>query len=203
MYQAHRVFSSTVIEHVIARCETDPSSAVAFFYFDFRDEAKLNLKGLLSSLTSQMLEKCATIPAAITSLFSQCSNGMRTASISDLDGVLFELLRRFEHSYVIVDALDEPPYDPQRKAILPFIRSLVREEYSGLHFMVTSRKERDIQAFFESIDHVPIDISTGLIEDDISMYIRDVLEQDPELKQWGTRVHNKIEYSLTERANGM
>lgn len=197
------VYSSTIIDHIIAHCEPRSSAAIAYFYFDFRDDHKLHLRGLLSSLIEQILSRSATIPAPLSDLFSRCSNGRRIAPIEDLKFVLFECARIFDDVYIVIDALDEPPPDVRRTDLLPFLESLLHAKLPGLHLMVTSRKELDIREFFERTDHVPIDISTGHINDDITMHIRSVLSQDSRLKQRPTEIHALIELELTERANGM
>ncbi|EIM86386.1 uncharacterized protein STEHIDRAFT_110908 [Stereum hirsutum FP-91666 SS1] len=197
------VLCSTVIDNIKAHCKVKPSSALAYFYFDFRDQAKLNLRGLLCSLIVQMLSQCSTMPASIANLFSEHANSGMTAPIDHLEHVFSGLLDLFEHSYVVIDALDEPSRDMRKTELLPFLDLLIRKKCPSLHLMVTSRPESDIQLSMESLDPSLVDLSTGLVEDDIKMCIRRFLDQDMDFKLWDAEFLDSIELSLTERANGM
>lgn len=142
------------------------------------------------------------MPTSIANLFSQHANGGMTAPIDHLGHVFLGLLDIFEHSYVIVDALDEPPRDVRKTELVPFLESLMRKKCPGLHLMVTSRPESDIQLSMGNIGPICIDLSTGLVNDDIRMHIRHILE-DTDLKLWDTKILETIELSLVSRANGM
>lgn len=150
-----------------------------------------------------MLSQCGTMPASIANLFSQHANGGKTAPIDRLEHVFLGLLDIFEHSYVIFDALDEPPRDVRKTELVPFLGSLMSKKCPGLHLMVTSRPEYDIQSSMGNIDPVCIDLSTGLVNDDIRTYIRRFLEQDADLNPWDSKILKNIEHSLVSRANGM
>lgn len=103
----------------------------------------------------------------------------------------------------MVDAIDEPSHDIRKTELFPFLISLIYSEHSGLHIMVTSRMEYNIQRFFEQTDHVALDISAGLIKDDIAKHIIHTLDEDDDLKQWDKATRSRIEQSLINRADNM
>lgn len=143
------------------------------------------------------------MPASIVNLFSEHANSGMTAPIDRLEHVFSGLLDLFEHSYVVIDALDEPYRDVRKTELLPFLDLLIRKKCPSLHLMVTSRPESDIQCSMESLDPVRVDLSNGLVGADIRTHICHILEHDTDLKLWDTGIRKTIELSLTKRANGM
>ncbi|EIN10320.1 ankyrin, partial [Punctularia strigosozonata HHB-11173 SS5] len=87
--------SSTAVEDAKYTCATDPGfrSAWACFYFDFQDEAKRTLEGLLLSLLSQLLLRSQDVPHAIKSLYEKRIQGR--PSVSALLACLEDTMRTF------------------------------------------------------------------------------------------------------------
>lgn len=157
------------------------------------------MKNLLHSLVIQLLpSQPALIPDPVIGLFSECMYGERQPSTSQVKSVLFELLSFLKRSYIIIDALDEVPLELREEGIFPFLTSLASLKNFGLHLMITSRRESDIQRYFQSMNHVPIDLS-GLVMDDIRRHIDSFVARHHRLHQ----LRVMIKTSLLEKAHGM
>jgi hypothetical protein len=120
-----------------------------FFYCDFREEQKRNLRGLLSSLLVQLCYQSDSYFDLLSKFFSEHRNGLQRASDATLVRCLKDIMESpTRHPvYLIVDALDECPNPvklPPRKKVLDFLAELINSKFSNLHICVTSRPEADI-----------------------------------------------------------
>src|SRR6266511_2624001 len=79
---SQRIQSLAIIENVTSLCSQDPSMAIAYFYFDFRNSRKLHLIDLLKSLVSQLLNCSTDALYILQSLYSKHQDG-HTQSSSD------------------------------------------------------------------------------------------------------------------------
>lgn len=109
---------------------------------------------------------------------------------------------------VVMDALDECGDVSRREALLHLIA-----EYSAripIRFLITSRPESDILAFFEDRDHIfvqNLDILSDDIHHDISIYVKYRMEcirkKKRRLRVQANWPGEKIVKSLTDRASGL
>jgi hypothetical protein len=83
---------------VARHCETNPSSAYAYFFFDGRDGQK-NLQqvdSLIRSLIEQFAAPYEGIPATLAKLYKSCHNGRSQPSVESLQSALFTILEPFD-----------------------------------------------------------------------------------------------------------
>ena len=104
------LYSSAIIEHVISLC-VDRQTSMMYFYFDFRDKEKQNIRNLVTSLLIQLSAFSDPCCDVISGVYSAHGNGTRqltndvlTKCLADMLAVVVE--RRI---YVVTDALDECP----------------------------------------------------------------------------------------------
>jgi hypothetical protein len=143
-------FSSTIIEDIHAMRKVGLAS-IAFFYCDFREDRKKELRGLLSSFLVQLYHQSDSYFDILSKFYSEHNKGSRPPSDDALGGCLKDLLNLpgLAPVYLIVDALDECP-NPSvvrspRAEVLSFIEELVTTQILSLHVCVTSRPELDIK----------------------------------------------------------
>lgn len=107
-------------------------------------------------------------------------------------------------TYIILDALDECI---DRDELMSTIEIFSGWKLESLHFLVTSRKERDIQETLENlVDKSNIlPLQSLVIEKDIQQYVRHRLSVDNKLKKWrrDPEISNEIEVALINGAHGM
>jgi NACHT domain len=207
--RTHHVGSSTIIGDVDAMRKAGLAS-IAFFYCDFREDQKKDLRGLLSSLLVQLCHQSDSYSDILSNLYSEHANGLRHPSDDVLAGCLKDLLSLPGHApvYLIVDALDECPNGTSipspRDEVLNLIEELTKSEIPNLRVCVTSRPETDIKDVLD-----PLVINTVSLHDesgqkrDIEEYIESVINTNPKNKRWKAADKKLVINTLTEKADGM
>ncbi len=182
----------------------------AYYYFDFRTEAKRVFRGLLSSLLVQLSARSDSCYDVLSRLYSRYDKGLRFPDVNVLVGCLKEMLKlpRQPTVYLIVDALDECHNFlgavPERDRLLKFIVDLVEARLPNLRICVTSRPEADIQDVLESLapDTVSLHDENGQRKD-IDDYIIYVVHSDRTMQKWRADDKKLVIDTLSQRANGM
>lgn len=206
---AHVVDSSTIIEDVQGICQTGLAT-FAIFYFDFREAAKQDARGLLSSLVIQLSYQSDKFSQILSSLCSTHSNGFRQPSMNALKECLKNMLGLPGQGkvYIIVDALDECPnvsgYPTPREQVLKIMKELVDLRLPHVHFCVTSRPELDIRYILEplTIHNISLHEQSGQNQDIIN-YINSVIPSDPNMRRWREEDRRLVIETLSRRAGGM
>jgi hypothetical protein len=192
--------SSTIIEDVSIFCQLESSRGIAYFYFDFNNPQKQRYENLVRSLIIQFYAQCPHTPNALAMIYSQNHNGNRQPNTDDLMTMLEVVIRCFEHSYIIIDALDECV---EQDDLLNWIGKVVDWRLDSLHMLATSREEQDIKDCLGPRFSGQIRIQSTLIDQDILLHVRQTLQSDTKLKKWPEKVHREIEETLMEGADGM
>ena len=177
--------------------------AVAYFYFDFRN-TDCQYGGMIRSLVSQLAAQCMNPPNPLELLYSSCDEGARQPRACDIRQTLQGLVKKFHDTFIIIDALDECK---EREQLLGDIRDFVRWQLGGLHILVTSRREGGIKVTLDPLlnETQSIDIQREVVDRDIRVYVREILQTAKGLSRWRNKpqVQDEIEKALTENANGM
>lgn len=198
------ILSSTIIEHVLEQCVIDPSKVITYFYFDFNDTQRQRPELMIKSLIIQIAHQTPRILPALEKLFSSSEDGHRQPSIDSLLTTLQEMLKAFLESYVIIDALDECSEQPELLRLLEIIAGW---QLRGLHLMLTSRRERGIEASLSPfvVEEYAICLEHQDIDQDIRAYVCQRLENDNALKKWNKdpQIRQEIESALMNGARGM
>jgi hypothetical protein len=208
-WRTYCVGSSTIIGDIDAMRKAGLAS-LAFFYCDFREDQKKDLRGLLSSLLVQLCHQSDSYSDILSEFYSEHANGSRHPSDDVLAGCLKDLLRLPGHPpvYLIVDALDECPNTSSipspRDEVLNLIEELIKSEIPNLRMCVTSRPETDIKDVLD-----PLVLHTVSLHDesgqnrDIEEYIKSVINMNPKNKRWKAADKHLVIDVLTEKADGM
>lgn len=201
--------SSTIIQEIDAMRKAGLAS-LGFFYCDFREDRKKDLRGLLSSLLIQLCHQSGAYGDMLFSLYSEHAKGSHSASDSALAGCLKGLLNLpgLVPIYLIVDALDECPNSSAipspRDDVLSLIEELIKLKFPNLRICVTSQPEANIKDVLDPlISHfVSLHDEIGHTKD-IKNHIESVLDTHAKTKGWKAEHKQLILDDLTERANGM
>jgi hypothetical protein len=201
--------SSTIIEEIETMC-TSGLVSLAIFYYDFREDQKKDLHGLLSSMLFQLCDQCDVYHDILSILYSTHRNGAKTPNDVELSYCLQELLKLPGQApvYLIIDALDECPntsaLPSPREELLKLLAQLVELRLTNLRICVTCQPETDIKAVLEPLTFRSISIhdERGQMED-IERYIRSVVDTDPKNRKWKQEDKQLVIDILTERADGM
>lgn len=187
-------------------------ASLAFFYFDFREDQKKDLRGLLSSLLVQLCDQSDAYFKMLFEFYSEHGHAERLRRPSDdaLVGCLKDLLKlpRLPPVYLIMDALDECPnissIPSPRAEVLNLIEELIKSQFPNLRICVTSRPETDIKDVFDSLTshQVTLEDESGQ-KTDIANYIVSVVNTNPNSERWKAEDKQLAINYLTEKADGM
>ncbi|KAH8657573.1 ankyrin repeat-containing domain protein [Tricladium varicosporioides] len=194
------ILCSTIIEHVKSLYGSDPTVAITFFYFDFNDTEKQRHEKLLRSLIEQLSMQSVKSMDVLNILFANSHDGRQQPTKDALLLALQHMLRNFQRTFIILDALDECK---EREELLGFLEHSMNWKFENLHVLTTSRRERDIEETLTYLATDQICIQSALISADIQTHICEQLQNDPKLKKWPINVQREIEKTLMDGAHGM
>ena len=204
------VTSSAIIQHIM-KLRDDGIATLAYFYFDFRDEQKQNVRSMVTSLLIQLSAYSKPSCDIVYRLYLTHGKGMQQPSNGVLIDRLKEMLFAVAHRpiFVIMDALDESPdlgIPAPREAVQNLVKDLVylQQQVPTLHICVTSRPELDIQNWLK-----PLAVNAISLQGEnrqkavISSYVNSVVSSDEQMKQWRDEDKRLVAKELSERADGM
>src|SRR5579863_8073293 len=191
----------------------DPRSAlVAYYYVDFKDVAKRDVRGLLASILLQLTDNSNPCWDTLHRLYESCLLGSEQPSNAALIKCLEEMidLPGQVPIYLIIDALDECPNTTgtpsSREKALNFVRDLLQPGHSNLFVCITSRPEQDISATLNPLTSPSNRVSLhdeGGQRQDIESYVRSFVQTDSSMRRWRAEDRELVISVLSERAAGM
>lgn len=147
--------SSMVIDHFQERKIT-ANYALAYVYFDYREQEQQGPYQVLASLVKQLLFQLIPLPLPVEELYKRLEPHGKRPSLDELYSILEISFTEFDQVFLIFDALDECDQRRQRKTLLPLFHRLAR---SGTHIFITSRQHpediRDSMSASASIELSP------------------------------------------------
>ncbi|KAJ7114736.1 ankyrin repeat-containing domain protein [Mycena epipterygia] len=196
------VLSSVVIKKLFK--DRQPSvqgtAAVAYFYFDFRDEERQLVKNMLRSIIMQLSAQSPNPYLALGRLYNS-SNGQTLPTYEQLLGILDELLLELSRAYIVLDALDECK---DTHLLIQLISSLRQRTRSPLHLLVTSQPREIFTVPFDGVEHIVLEPDT--VHNDIQFFVSSEVDSKLEnlkhLKHWKGRAV-QIVTKVVEKSNGM
>ena len=201
--------SSAIIED-IRTLQRSGLASLAFFYCDFRDGQKKDLRGLLSSLLVQLGGQSNAYSTILSDFYVTHGHGTQHASDSELVGCLKDMLNFPGQPmvHIVIDALDECPVTAGlvfiRKKVLEFLEELVDLHNPNLRICVTSRPEADITDVLENFAFCSVSLhgESGQVQD-ISEYVRSFVHTSREMRRWKVTDKQVVIDELTNKADGM
>ncbi|KAJ6448995.1 hypothetical protein C8R45DRAFT_1224522 [Mycena sanguinolenta] len=190
------VLSSTVIEEITLA--SPKQSAVAYFYFDFRNERQ-HMHIMLRSIIWQLSGQSPSPYGALHQLYEELKNGTIQPHCIHLQHVLKVLLLELDHTYIVIDGLDEC-IKTDRKRLIEFIQSLCQSAEHTPHLLFTSQPLEDFKTAFKNITF--FELGSSVTNNDIRSFIG---SEVPRLGNWAS--HNKnvkhVTEQIVQKSNGM
>ena len=182
----------------------------AYYYFDFRNKAKQDVRGLLSSFLVQLCAKSDSCYQVLSRLYSTHDNGSRLPDDDALVQCLKDMLGLPEQPtiYLIADALDECPGTSgvvsPRDWVLELIENLVGSHLPNLRICITSRPEADIvEALGPLASHtVSLHDEEGQRQDIVN-YVTSIVHSDRKMRKWRAEDKKLVIDTISEKADGM
>jgi hypothetical protein len=182
---------------------------IAYFFFDFKDARKQDVRALLSSFLIQICGQSAPCCDILRGLYSRHDKGSHQPSVGALIQCLEDMVKIAEDVpiYLVVDAVDECPdrgMPSSRGKVLEFLKHLVQKDLQNLRLCVSSRPEMDIRDVLNPLTSTCISLhkQSGQSKDIID-YIISVVHSDGKMKNWRDEDRELVIKSLSDRAGGM
>jgi len=193
------VLCSTAIQHTFRHAQSRKGCAVAYFFFTFRDVSKQDASAFLPAALLQLCCQVAGVEEDLAGLKKSSPNGCPpTATLLEY---LRQVITRSQQLYILIDALDECPDDGRRFNVLSVVQTMRQWSLPNLHLIITSRDILDIRQSLDAIKDGAIELRNEGVNEDISQYLSDIMEQDPQLSRWGSR-RETIKEDLSQKAQG-
>ena len=180
------------------------------FYYDFREDEKKDLRGLLSSVLFQLCDQSDSYHTILASFYSTHRGGDQSPGEDELVRCLKDVLSLPGQApvYLIVDALDECPntsaLSSPRLETLTLLVNLVDSQLPNLRICVTSRPEADIKPVLEPLTFRSVSLHDERGQkEDIENYIKSVVNTNRNMQRWRPGHRQLVINVLTERADGM
>jgi len=155
----------------------------------------------MQSLIWQFSLKCqGRVPGVLVNLYAHCGNGHQELTLVDLQNTLQTILDGFSSTFIILDALDECT---ERGKLLNWIQTFILEKDKnlGLHLIVTSHPEQEIEDKFKSSHYLVLVKESK--NHDLVAYLDYQLQNDSDLQKWNFDTQKQIKLKLMEEADGM
>jgi hypothetical protein len=185
-------------------------ASLAFFYCDFREDEKRDLRGLLLSVLVQLCHQSDSYSQILSRFYSEHADGSKHPSNDELVQCLKDILGVPGQAtvYVIIDGLDEcsntSAMPSPREKVLILLKDLIESQLPNLRICVTSRPEIDIQVVLEPLTFRSICLQdeSGQLED-IENYIKSVVNTDLNMRRWKTVDKELVIDVLIKKSDGM
>jgi hypothetical protein len=185
-------------------------ASLGFYYCDFREEDKRDLRGLVASLLVQLCHQSDSYYQILSGFYSEHANGSRHPSDDTMMQCLKKILEVPGQApvYLIVDGLDEcsntSAMPSPRENILTLLEDLMSSQAPNLRVCITSRPEVDIKDVLEPLSHrsVCLHNESGQIVD-IGNYIRSVVTKDVKMRKWKAADKELVIDVLIKKSDGM
>ena len=183
---------------------------MGYYYFDFKDIAKQGIRGLLTSLLSQLCAKSDPCYKVISNLYSENNSGSQQPANRALTECLKGVLRlpHVPMIYIIVDAIDECPntsgFPTEREEVLDLLEELVDLNIPKLRLCVTSRPEVDIRIVLEPLTSLHVSLHDQIGQKQaILNYISNIVHSDRRMRKWRSEDRQVVIDTLSAKADGM
>ena len=199
-----------MIRHLKDSYDKNSQIALAYFYFRFDDSEKPDAMALVRSLIKQLYCCRPNTPEAVEALHKYRENGQHPEP-DELRHALIATICGFSSVYLVIDALDEYPYEvSERKKLLDNIFKIQMSGLENLHILCTSRREVDIEKTFKTLfsasapANIDIDLMTYRykVNHDIGLHVDKTLASET-YDEWPKEVKKEVRETLVKKADGM
>ena len=150
------------------------------------------------------------VPDTLSVLNDKCDRRRSNPSEKSLAENLFGILNSDKQTYLIIDGLDECPYDPnnsERSRLNDLVLGEIDKHPGNYNFLFTSRKEYDIEEAMKAVsnrtDFHIIEIQTENVDSDVRLHIQRFVSGHKRISKWTASIRKEIEDELVRGSQGM
>ncbi|KAJ7253580.1 hypothetical protein C8J57DRAFT_1519310 [Mycena rebaudengoi] len=188
------VLSSVIIHHLQRQHDDNPNISVVFFYCEYDNPLKRPAEKILASILNQLLFNPRVLESIKESWMLELPN-LKHLGLSNLQNLIIQILQQFQHTYIVIDAIDECDSPDDIADIL-----ITLATYSSI--LVTSRS--DSEDLSGILGHFPqIHITPEDIHNDIQFFVAYSLEKHRRLSTKSMNIKQHISDRLVTAADGM
>ncbi|KAJ7458853.1 ankyrin repeat-containing domain protein [Mycena latifolia] len=176
---------------------SNPPPAVAFFYFDFKDNEGQAVESALRRIILQLSAQSPHPYSALDKQYQIC-DGQTLPTYQDLLKLLKELLLELGRTYIVLDALDECK-EVDLGQLLDFISVLRSWTQTPLHLLITSQPRSIFREYWRDVSCIVLDSS--VTDKDIQLFVTEELQKSA-FKGWTSRADYIVE-RIVRKSNGM
>ncbi|KAJ7748425.1 hypothetical protein B0H16DRAFT_1319837, partial [Mycena metata] len=186
--------SSVIINELQQTYREDPDVTVVFFYCEYNDPVKRITSKIVASILDQLMYDPKVL-ALVEETWMNKSPNLQHLGLENLQDLIVQLLQQSQHTYIIVDALDECDHPDD-------VASILQDLAKHASILVTSRSEsEDIDA---ALGHHPqIHITSESLQHDINHFVTSSLERHRRISKRSVEIKQHIAEVLVESADGM
>jgi hypothetical protein len=141
-----------VIENITMDCPDQ--TAIAYFYFDFRNERQ-HMDLMLCSIIWQLSGQSPFPYRSLFQLHKTLGNGTILPQCIHLQGVLEDLLSEQDQTYIVIDGLDECN-KTNWKPLIQFIHGLCHPARNAPHLLFTSQPLEEFTKAFQDVPSIEL-----------------------------------------------
>jgi NACHT domain len=178
-------------------------ASLAMFFYDFREDQKKDLRGLLSSVLFQLGDQSDSYYNILSAFYSAHREGAQSPTDNKLVQCFKRLLKAQGQApvYLIIDALDEcssaSALSSPRDEVLKLLEDLIDSQLPNLRICVTSRPEVDIKSVLGQLSFRCISLHDERgQQEDIENYIKAVVNTNKRMRRW-TPEHTSVNLQET------
>lgn len=199
--------SAIVIDHISRLYALDDSSAIVFAYYNYQDSSLDKSENILGNLIKQLCWKLPVIPQTEIDFYHSYTRDAREPGLVKLIEIFIDLANHFKQVFIVIDALDECKAT-ERTKFLGFTTSLHEKSAKIVRTFITSRKETDIQSWFQKRKTPVIEVEAIKVDQDIKAFVLDRVNtyiDDGTLRVQPSNqdLRTKIVDCLCEKSEGM
>ncbi|KAJ7027628.1 hypothetical protein C8F04DRAFT_1189312, partial [Mycena alexandri] len=190
------VLSSTAIENITVGCPDQ--TAVAYFYFDFRNERQ-HMDIMLCSIVWQLSGRVASPYRCLQRLHETLGKGTIKPQRVHLQGVLENLLLELDQTYIVIDGLDECD-KTDWKHLIELIHSLCQPTTKMPNLLFTSQPHEDFKNAFKDVTF--IELGSAVSNNDIESFVS---SEVPRVGNWASngKYAKHVTEQIVQKSNGM
>ena len=175
-----------------------PDEAIAYFYFDYRDQQVQTPAYFFASLLRQLAARRKPLSRFLLDFYDR----FKGEQPQDLMPELYETFRQtcdaYDRCFIVIDALDECKHQGYRREIVRLLKGLPTAK---TRIFVTSRPHPyDVKQYFENAIRVDVEAS----ETDIKHYCSRMIEDSPNASDlMSDSLRQQVLDTIASNAHGM